>query len=90
MCSTSIPRCCTPRWWGSRTPCTVKRLVRRSICTPGPTSAPDALREYVKARVAAYKYPRQVWLAALPIGPTGKILKREIVVPAEVTATVPR
>ena len=43
---------------------------------------PDELREYVKERVAAYKYPRQVWLVdALPKGPTGKVLKREITVP---------
>src|ERR1700691_4054007 len=42
----------------------------------------DELREYVKARVAAYKYPRLVWLVdALPKGPTGKLLKREITVP---------
>ncbi len=39
----------------------------------------DEIREYVKAQVAAYKYPRHVWLEkALPKGPTGKILKREI------------
>jgi long-chain acyl-CoA synthetase len=39
--------------------------------------------EYVKERIAAYKYPRQVWfLDDLPKGPTGKILKREIEVPA--------
>ncbi|EUA04418.1 AMP-binding enzyme family protein [Mycobacterium kansasii 824] len=44
---------------------------------------PDELREYVKSRVAAYKYPRLVWLVdALPKGPTGKVLKREISVPA--------
>jgi long-chain acyl-CoA synthetase len=43
---------------------------------------PDELREYVKARVAAYKYPRQVWLVdTLPKGPTGKLLKREITSP---------
>jgi long-chain acyl-CoA synthetase len=42
----------------------------------------DELRDYVKERVAAYKYPRQVWLVdALPKGPTGKVLKREITVP---------
>ena len=42
----------------------------------------DELREYVKIRVAAYKYPRLVWLVdALPKGPTGKLLKREITVP---------
>ncbi len=45
---------------------------------------PEELREYVKNRVAAYKYPRQIWLVdELPKGPTGKILKREIEVPAK-------
>ncbi len=39
----------------------------------------DELRDYVKEQVAAYKYPRQVWiLDELPKGPTGKIIKREI------------
>jgi long-chain acyl-CoA synthetase len=34
--------------------------------------------------VAAYKYPRVVWLVDdLPKGPTGKILKREISVPED-------
>ena len=48
----------------------------------GATVTADELREYVKARVAAYKYPRLVWLVdALPKGPTGKLLKREITVP---------
>jgi long-chain acyl-CoA synthetase len=46
---------------------------------------PDELRDYMKQHVAAYKYPRVVWLVEeLPKGPTGKILKREIEVPAEV------
>ena len=32
--------------------------------------------------MAAYKYPRVVWIVdELPKGPTGKILKREIEVP---------
>jgi long-chain acyl-CoA synthetase len=40
------------------------------------------LRDFVKQRVAAYKYPRQVWFVdALPKGPTGKILKRAIARP---------
>ena len=43
----------------------------------------DELREFVKERVAAYKYPRVVWVTEqLPMGPTGKILKREIQIPA--------
>jgi long-chain acyl-CoA synthetase len=49
---------------------------------PGATVTADELRAYAKAQVAAYKYPRQVWFVeALPKGPTGKILKREITIP---------
>jgi long-chain acyl-CoA synthetase len=47
---------------------------------------PEEVSEYVKERIAAYKYPRIVWfMDDLPKGPTGKILKREIEVssPAE-------
>ena len=40
---------------------------------------------YVKDQVASYKYPRWLWFVEeLPKGPTGKVLKREIEVPAEV------
>ncbi|HEX2097201.1 MAG TPA: long-chain fatty acid--CoA ligase [Solirubrobacterales bacterium] len=43
----------------------------------------EEVSSYVKERIAAYKYPRVVWfLDALPKGPPGKILKREIEVPA--------
>jgi long-chain acyl-CoA synthetase len=43
---------------------------------------PAELRDYVKARVAAYKYPRHIWFVdELPKGPTGKILKRAIEIP---------
>jgi long-chain acyl-CoA synthetase len=49
----------------------------------GAEASPDELQAFVKERVAAYKYPRHVWLVGeLPKGPTGKILKREIDVPA--------
>ena len=45
----------------------------------GASVHPDELRDYVKERVAAYKYPRQVWIVdALPKGPTGKVQKRDI------------
>jgi len=48
----------------------------------GAEATPDEIRDYVKQRVAAYKYPRKVWIAdELPKTPTGKILKREIEVP---------
>jgi len=46
---------------------------------PGSEADIDELREFAKERVAAYKYPRQVWLVnELPKGPTGKILRREV------------
>jgi len=51
----------------------------------GEQADPDELRAYMKERVAAYKYPRMIWIVDdLPKGPTGKILKREVDVPAEV------
>ncbi len=49
----------------------------------GAQAGPDELREFVKERVAAYKYPRHIWiLDELPKGPTGKLLRREITIPA--------
>ena len=54
---------------------------------PGADATPAELRDFVKQRVAAYKYPRHVWLVdELPKGPTGKILKREIKAPESVGA----
>src|SRR6266567_238437 len=51
---------------------------------PGAVISADELRDYVKGQVAAYKYPRHVWIMdALPKGPTGKIQKRDIVIPAD-------
>ncbi|MCT9007465.1 long-chain-fatty-acid--CoA ligase [Streptomyces sp. NPDC054766] len=48
---------------------------------PGAEATAEEIRAHTKERVAAYKYPRIVTIAAeLPKGPTGKILKREIVV----------
>jgi len=48
----------------------------------------DELRDFVKAEVAAYKYPRRIWFVDdLPKGPTGKILKREIEAPEPRAAT---
>ncbi len=46
---------------------------------PGAGCDPDAVREWARERLAAYKYPRHVVVVdALPMGPTGKVLKREI------------
>jgi len=54
---------------------------------PGAVITAEELRDYVKGQVAAYKYPRHVWIMdALPKGPTGKIQKRDIVIPDGLTA----
>lgn len=46
---------------------------------PGSTATPEDLQATVRDALAAYKYPRSVWiLDSLPKGPTGKILRREI------------
>ncbi|MCB0914805.1 MAG: long-chain fatty acid--CoA ligase [Actinobacteria bacterium] len=48
------------------------------------TLTEDEVRDFVKERVAAYKYPRVVWITSeLPMGPTGKILKRQIQIPVD-------
>jgi long-chain acyl-CoA synthetase len=61
-----------------------EEIVAAIALRPDAHVAPEELREFTKARVAAYKYPRRVWFVdELPKGPTGKILKREIQVPAE-------
>ena len=53
---------------------------------PGTVISAGELRDYVKGQVAAYKYPRHVWIVdALPKGATGKIQKRDIVIPADLT-----
>jgi len=55
------------------------------VLKQGEHAGEDDLRDFVKQRVAAYKYPRRIWfLDELPKGPTGKILKREIEVPERV------
>ena len=54
---------------------------------PGAAVTAEELRDYVKSQVAAYKYPRHVWFVdALPKGPTGKIQKRDIVIPSDLAA----
>lgn len=48
----------------------------------GAATDPEQLRNFVKRQVAAYKYPRRVWIVdALPKGPTGKIQRRDITIP---------
>ena len=53
------------------------------VLMEGEELSAEQVSSYVRDRIAAYKYPRFVWfLDDLPKGPTGKILKREIEIPA--------
>ena len=48
----------------------------------GSTATAEDIIAFTKERIAAYKYPRQVWVVGeLPKGPTGKILRREVRAP---------
>jgi long-chain acyl-CoA synthetase len=50
----------------------------------GESATVEDLQAFVKERVAAYKYPRQIWIVEeLPKGPTGKILRREVSAPED-------
>ncbi|MFB7214869.1 long-chain fatty acid--CoA ligase [Streptomyces sp. NPDC056255] len=56
-----------------------------AVVVAGPGSSPGAglgarLVDWSRERLAAYKYPRRVeFVDALPLGPSGKVLKRELV-----------
>jgi len=56
-----------------------EEVVAYIACGGEQTASPDEVIDHCKDRLAAYKYPRQVViLDALPVGPTGKILKRAL------------
>ena len=49
------------------------------VLKTGASAELEELRQFVKGRVAAYKYPRRIWFVdSLPTGPTGKLLRREV------------
>jgi long-chain acyl-CoA synthetase len=53
------------------------------VLRPGAQLSPDELRDWAKQRLAPQKYPRHIWMVdELPLGPTGKILKRLITAPS--------
>ena len=50
------------------------------VLRDGATVTTDELIHFVADEIAVYKYPRVVHvLDALPLGPSGKVLKRELV-----------
>jgi acyl-coenzyme A synthetase/AMP-(fatty) acid ligase len=49
------------------------------VLKKGETATEKEMIDYVRGRIAKYKAPRKVeFVASLPQGPTGKILKREL------------
>ncbi len=51
-----------------------------AVVVPEGDLDPTALIAWSKEQLAAYKYPRKVFIAeAFPLGPSGKVLKRELV-----------
>jgi long-chain acyl-CoA synthetase len=49
------------------------------VVQSGETADPEELIAFVRERIAAYKYPRVIHLVdELPLGPSGKVLKREL------------
>ena len=57
-----------------------EELAAMVVLKEGAELDPDAIRDYVKERLAPYKYPRiiQIVQDSLPKSGTGKILKKEI------------
>lgn len=61
-----------------------QEIVASVTLAPGSTLGPEAVVAYGQERLAAYKYPRIVRIVdEFPLGPSGKILKRELVRQAE-------
>jgi long-chain acyl-CoA synthetase len=49
------------------------------VLKPGATIAPEALVAWSREQMAAFKYPRTVEIRdSLPVGPTGKVVKRQL------------
>jgi O-succinylbenzoic acid--CoA ligase len=56
-----------------------ERLVATVVLRDGEQTSPEELRAHCAARLAAFKVPKAVELAdALPRGPTGKLLRRQL------------
>jgi long-chain acyl-CoA synthetase len=56
-----------------------QEVVAAVVLNPGAVADAAALTEFMSSRVAAYKYPRVFhFVEDLPLGPSGKVLKREL------------
>jgi len=54
------------------------------VLAPGASVSEPELHDYAKEKLAGYKYPRRVEIVTtLPLGPSGKVLKRELILKYE-------
>ncbi|MBC7724880.1 MAG: long-chain fatty acid--CoA ligase [Burkholderiaceae bacterium] len=57
-----------------------QEIMAAVVLRPGATATGQDLIEFTMDRVASYKYPRHIQIVqSLPLGPSGKVLKRELV-----------
>ncbi|RFA19872.1 long-chain-fatty-acid--CoA ligase [Subtercola boreus] len=57
-----------------------QEIIASVVLASGASATADELQAFVKEDVAAYKYPRHIDIVeSLPLGPSGKVLKRELV-----------
>src|SRR5690606_31245496 len=57
----------------------VKAYVERNYDTQADVSHADAIQDWVKTRLAAHEYPREIeFVQALPMTTTGKVIRREL------------
>ncbi len=65
-----------------------QEIVAVIVLAPGADVDTASIAEYAKEKLAAYKYPRRVEIVdVLPLGPSGKVLKRELVALYEAETT---
>lgn len=66
--------------YGVPDPVHQQEIVATVTLMPGASAEPEELIEFVKEKIAPYKYPRHLDIVdALPLGPSGKVLKRVLV-----------
>jgi long-chain acyl-CoA synthetase len=57
-----------------------QEVVAAVVLVPGANVSGTELVAFAQEHVAAYKYPREITVVeSLPMGPSGKVLKRELV-----------
>lgn len=68
-----------------------QEIIACVVPVAGTTPTSDELSAFAQSHLAAYKYPRQIhFVESLPLGPSGKVLKRVLTAEYEALATAGR